>query len=46
MKKMNNMYEAPKADVIEMQTTMVLMGSPGGGSDPQTPWTNMSEEPE
>ena len=34
MKKMNKMYEAPKAEVIEMQMTSVLMESPtvfGGG---------------
>ena len=27
MKKMNKMYEAPKAEVIEMQMTSVLMES-------------------
>ena len=28
MKKMNKMYEAPMAEVIEMQMPTVLMGSP------------------
>ena len=31
MKKMNKMYEAPKAEMIEMQMPVVLMGS-GNGS--------------
>ena len=29
MKKMNKMYEAPKAEVIEMQMPVVLMESTG-----------------
>ena len=39
MKKMNKMYEAPKAEVIEMQMPTVLMissgvaGEPGQGGD-------------
>ena len=36
MKKMNKMYEAPKAEVIEMQMPVVLMESisiGGGGND-------------
>ena len=40
MKKMNKMYEAPKAEMIEMQMPVVLMesnptgsGSDAGGSD-------------
>jgi hypothetical protein len=35
MKKMNKMYEAPKAEMIEMQMPVVLMGSDvtGGGTD-------------
>jgi len=38
MKKMNKMYEAPKAEVIEMQMPTVLMisgvgGEPGEGGD-------------
>lgn len=32
MKKMNKMYEAPKAEVIEMQMPVVLMESGGEGS--------------
>lgn len=36
MKKMNKMYEAPKAEVIEMQMPTVLMisGEPSGDGDP------------
>lgn len=30
MKKMNKMYEAPKAEVIEIQAATVLMTSGGG----------------
>ena len=30
MKKMNKMYEAPVAEMIEMQMPTVLMGSPVG----------------
>lgn len=36
MKKMNKMYEAPVAEVFEMQMPTVLMGSltgPGGEGD-------------
>ena len=35
MKKMNKTYEAPMAEVIEMQMPVVLMESPliGGGDD-------------
>lgn len=36
MKKMNKMYEAPKAEVIEMQMPVVLMESiptSGSGND-------------
>lgn len=35
MKKMNKMYEAPKAEVIEMQMPTVLMasGTLDGGGD-------------
>ena len=29
MKKMNKMYEAPQAEIIEMQTISVLMSSAG-----------------
>lgn len=32
MKKMNKTYEAPKAEVIEMQMPVVLMESTGSGS--------------
>jgi hypothetical protein len=32
MKKMNKMYEAPRAEVVEMQNVAVLMGSGQGGS--------------
>lgn len=35
MKKMNKTYEAPMAEVIEMQMPVVLMESPfEGGADP------------
>lgn len=37
MKKMNKMYEAPKAEVIEINNVAVLMGSAtetGGFDDP------------
>jgi hypothetical protein len=35
MKKMNKMYEAPVAEMIEMQMPTVLMGSsPIGGQTP------------
>lgn len=40
MKKMNKMYEAPKAEMIEMQMPVVMMASPtpesltGGGAEP------------
>lgn len=30
MKKMNNMYEAPKAEVIEIVNTNIMMASGGG----------------
>lgn len=30
MKKMNKMYEAPVAEMIEMKTVTVLMESPAG----------------
>ena len=41
MKKMNKMYEAPKAEMIEMQMPVVMMASPtpdpdhltGGGDE-------------
>ena len=39
MKKMNKMYEAPKAEMIEMQMPVVLMasgedtGNPGGNEN-------------
>lgn len=37
MKKMNKMYEAPVAEMIEMQMPTVLMGSsPLGGDDVTT----------
>lgn len=32
MKKMNNIYEAPKAEVIEIQNVSILMSSTGGGT--------------
>lgn len=32
MKKMNKMYEAPKAEVIEMEMPVVLMASAGGNT--------------
>lgn len=32
MKKMNKMYEAPKAEVIEMEMPVVLMASPAGNA--------------
>lgn len=32
MKKMNKTYEAPEAEVIEMQMPTVLMASDGSGS--------------
>lgn len=32
MKKMNKMYEAPKAEVIEIQNVSVLMGSGDTGT--------------
>ena len=31
MKKMNKMYEAPKAEVIEMQMTAGILDVSGGG---------------
>lgn len=34
MKKMNKMYEAPKAEVIEMEMPVVLMASSQGQWDP------------
>ena len=39
MKKMNKTYEAPVAEVIEMQMPTVLMGSPVSvpGLGPDTP---------
>ena len=44
MKKMNKMYEAPKAEMIEMHPACVLMasleggqGDPFGGDDPNDP---------
>jgi len=33
MKKMNKMYEAPKAEMIEMQMPVVLMNSGTGTND-------------
>ena len=32
MKMMNNIYEAPKAEVIEIQNVSILMSSTGGGT--------------
>ena len=39
MKKMNKTYEAPVAEVIEMQMPVVVMSPDGGGE-------NQYEEPE
>jgi hypothetical protein len=47
MKKMNKMYQAPVAEMVEMQMPIVLMVSPNvGGQDPgnspnpgSNPWT-------
>lgn len=33
MKKMNKTYEAPAAEVIEMQMPVVVMSDPTGGGD-------------
>lgn len=33
MKKMNKMYEAPMAEMIEMQLPVVLLGSANVGAD-------------
>ena len=45
MKKMNKMYEAPKAEMIEMHMPVVLMGSgttspdvTGGGDNSEDQW--------
>ena len=47
MKKMN-MYEAPKADVIEMQMTMILMSSGEGptGTNPTIVNPGSGDSPE
>ena len=37
MKKMNKIYEAPKAEVIEMQMPTVLMASGADMLDPEGP---------
>jgi len=36
MKKMNKIYEAPKAEMIEMEMPVVLMASTEGQFDPVT----------
>lgn len=36
MKKMNKMYEAPVAEMIEMQMPVVLTGTMTGTGDPST----------
>jgi hypothetical protein len=39
MKKMNKMYEAPVAEMIEMKTVTVLMESPAGETPDPMPST-------
>jgi hypothetical protein len=44
MKKMNKMYEAPKAEVIEMVMPVVLVESSTGDAGNDTPITEDPEE--
>jgi len=42
MKKMNNIYEAPKAEVIELNVNKDLMQGMGAGVGGYEPWTETS----
>ena len=46
MKKMNKIYEAPKAELIEMQMPVVLMASTTTGSGTGNTFGDSGDEPE